>query len=114
VLRDVCSRTGSHLVVDDLGAGYSNLGRVLELQPDVVKLDLTLARGLDQNLRQQILVKHLVNLCSDLGAKVVIEGIETDGELMAAIDTGAHFAQGYFLARPAYPIPKVNWPLPTR
>ena len=44
---------------------------------------------------------HLVRLCVDLGAKVVIEGIETIDELKAARDTGAHYAQGYYLARPA-------------
>jgi EAL domain-containing protein (putative c-di-GMP-specific phosphodiesterase class I) len=111
VLKEVCARTGAYLVIDDLGAGYSNLKRLIDLYPAVVKLDLTLARDLDKDTRKQILVRHLVELCVDLGAKVVVEGIETLDELMAARDTGAHYAQGYLLARPSFPPPVPTWPL---
>jgi EAL domain-containing protein (putative c-di-GMP-specific phosphodiesterase class I) len=111
VLKEVCSRTGANLVIDDLGAGYSNLTRIVDLHPAVVKLDMALARDLDKNKRKRILVTHLVQLCVELEAKVVIEGIETLDELKAACDTGAHYAQGYYLARPAFPPPHVSWPL---
>jgi EAL domain-containing protein (putative c-di-GMP-specific phosphodiesterase class I) len=111
VLKEVCSRTGAHLVIDDLGAGYSNLKRIVDLYPAMVKLDLALARDLDKNKRKRILVTHLVQLCVELDAKVVIEGIETLDELKAACDTGAHYAQGYYLAGPAFPPPHVSWPL---
>jgi EAL domain-containing protein (putative c-di-GMP-specific phosphodiesterase class I) len=111
VLKEVCSRIGAHLVIDDLGAGYSNLNRLVDLHPSVVKLDLVLARELDKNRRKQILVTQLVQLCIELDAKVVIEGIETLEQLKAARDTGAHYAQGYYLARPAFPPPHVSWPL---
>ena len=110
VLREVRSRTGIFLAVDDLGAGHSNLKRVLDLEPRVVKLDRALITGLDQSPRQQILVRHVVRLCVELGAEVVAEGIETADELSAVIDTGAHFAQGYLLARPSYPLPTPKWP----
>ena len=56
------------------------------------------------------LVKGLVDLCRQLGAKVVAEGVETVGELHACIDCGAQYVQGYLLARPAYPHPSVRWP----
>jgi EAL domain-containing protein (putative c-di-GMP-specific phosphodiesterase class I) len=111
VLKEVCSRNNAHLVIDDLGAGYSNLMRLVDLYPSIVKLDLTLARQLDQNKRKQILVRHLVDLCLELGAKVVVEGIETIEELKAVRDTGAHYGQGYLLACPSHPAPPVNWPL---
>jgi EAL domain-containing protein (putative c-di-GMP-specific phosphodiesterase class I) len=114
VLKEVCARTGAFLVIDDLGAGYSNLVRVIELEPKVVKLDRALITGLDSSRRKQILVQHLVSLCTDLGAKIVGEGIETLEELKALRDTGAHFGQGYFLARPAAPPPPVNWPFKRR
>jgi len=110
VLREICARTGATLVVDDLGAGYSNLKRIVDLQPGVVKLDLALIRGLDVSRRQQILVKNVVQLCRDLGASVVAEGIETVAELEAVVDLGCDFGQGYLLARPGYPIPKAIWP----
>lgn len=111
VLREVCRRTSAHLVVDDLGAGHSNLRRVLDLEPAVVKLDRELIRELDKNRRQFVLVKAVVELCKDLGAQVVCEGIETVDELKAVRDTGADYAQGYLVARPGYPPPSINWPI---
>jgi len=111
ILREVCSRASAHLVVDDLGAGYSNLKLISDLQPKVVKLDRNLVQHLDSRPRQQKLVKIVVHLCNELGASVVAEGIETIDELRAVIDSGAQYGQGYLLARPAFPIPAVNWPL---
>lgn len=110
VLREIQSRAGIYLAVDDLGAGHSNLKRVLDLEPQIVKLDRTLITELDKNVRQQILVRHIVRLFEDLGAKVVAEGIETEDELKAIVDTGVHFVQGYLLGRPGYPLPDVSWP----
>ncbi|MEZ4227169.1 MAG: EAL domain-containing protein [Polyangiaceae bacterium] len=111
VLREVCLRTSAYLVVDDLGAGHSNLRRILDLEPAVVKLDRELVREVDKNQRQFRLLQAVVELCTDMGARVVCEGIETLDELKAARDSGAHYAQGYLLARPAFPAPPVHWPL---
>jgi EAL domain-containing protein (putative c-di-GMP-specific phosphodiesterase class I) len=110
VLREIGARGGGYLVVDDLGAGYSNLKRVVDLEPKVVKLDIALVRGIEKNRRQQILVRQVVNLCQELGAEVVAEGIETQEELKAVCDTGAHYGQGYLFARPGYPLPRPFWP----
>ncbi len=114
VLKEVCSRTGAHLVIDDFGAGYSNLKRIIDLEPDIVKLDRALISGIDASRRQQALVKHVVRLCDELGARVVAEGIETLGELTAVTDSGVHFGQGYLLAKPAFPLPAIQWPLDGR
>ena len=110
VLREVCNRTGAHLVLDDLGAGYSNLARFLELEPEVVKLDRALIREIDRDHRKQMMVKHLTALCVDLGAEVVAEGIETRDELSAVMDCGVHYGQGYLIARPGFPIPDIHLP----
>ena len=110
VLKEICSRGGAYLVVDDLGAGHSNLKRIVDLEPHVVKLDLALVRGIEKSRRQQILVRQVVALCQELGAKVVAEGIETEDELRAVLDTGAHYGQGYLFAKPAFPIPTSKWP----
>jgi EAL domain-containing protein (putative c-di-GMP-specific phosphodiesterase class I) len=75
-----------------------------------VKLDRALITGLDKSRRQQILVRHVVELCRELGATVVAEGIETGDELKASRDVGAHYGQGFLFARPAYPLPKAKWP----
>jgi EAL domain-containing protein (putative c-di-GMP-specific phosphodiesterase class I) len=111
VLKELCDRAHVNLVVDDLGAGHSNLKRILDLEPRVVKLDIELVKELDKNRRQQILVRSVVQLCKELGATVVAEGIETLDELKAVRDSGADFAQGYLLAKPGYPVPDFNWPL---
>ncbi len=114
VLKEICSRGGAFLVVDDLGAGYSNLKRIVDLEPHVVKLDIALIRGVEKSRRQQILVRQVVSLCEELGAKVVAEGIETEEELRAILDTGAHYGQGYLFAKPAFPIPSARWPFDRR
>jgi EAL domain-containing protein (putative c-di-GMP-specific phosphodiesterase class I) len=110
VLQELRSRCNVELVVDDLGAGYSNLKRILDLQPKVVKLDRELIINLDRNPRQQRFVAAVVRLCVDLDATVVAEGIETDDEFSALRDTGVHYGQGFLFARPAYPMPAVTWP----
>ena len=109
VLREIRSRGGIQLVVDDLGAGYSNLKSIADLEPRVVKLDRGLIAGLDRNRRQRQLVASVVRLCTDLDALVVAEGIETEAECDAVLDTGAQLGQGYFFARPGYPLPDVSW-----
>ncbi len=110
VLKDVASRVGVHLVIDDLGAGYSNLLRIAELEPSVVKLDRQLVMDLDKSPRKRELVAGVVDLCRRLGATVVAEGVETLDEYLALMDTGAQFGQGYLFARPGFPLPKVKWP----
>jgi len=111
VLAEVCKRTGARLVVDDFGAGYSNLERLAQLEPAVVKLDLAMIRGIHRHPRKQIVCRHVVGLCRELGALVVAEGVETLDELMCVRDLGFDLAQGYLLARPAAPPPAHAWPL---
>jgi EAL domain-containing protein (putative c-di-GMP-specific phosphodiesterase class I) len=113
VLKELCRRTGALLVVDDFGAGYSNLERVVALEPAIVKLDLALTRGIHGSRTKQVIVRHMVNLCKDLGARVVAEGVEVVDELSCVRDCGVDFAQGYLLARPAVPAPQAEWPLAT-
>lgn len=96
---------GVGIVVDDLGAGYSNLRYIADLEPEIVKLDRGLVEHLDKDKRRGKLVTSIVRLCVDLGARVVAEGIETRDELSAVMDAGVHFVQGYLIARPAAPPP---------
>jgi EAL domain-containing protein (putative c-di-GMP-specific phosphodiesterase class I) len=110
VLRELRARANVQLAVDDLGAGYSNLMRVIELEPQAVKLDRQLVTGLQASKKQQRLVSHLAELCKELDAEVVAEGIETSDELSAVIDCGVPFGQGFVFARPAFPLPAAVWP----
>jgi EAL domain-containing protein (putative c-di-GMP-specific phosphodiesterase class I) len=109
MLNEVQGR-GIYLVVDDFGAGYSNVKYIADLEPRVVKLDRQLICGLKGGSRLFMLVKHLVQLCKAMGAKVVAEGIETQGELTAVTEAGCDYGQGYLLARPSNPPPRVQWP----
>jgi len=104
------SRTGVYLVVDDFGAGYSNLELISDLAPKLVKLDRKLVGNLHGDARKQRLVAMVVRLCQELGAEVVAEGIETGDELMAVRDAGAQYGQGYLLGRPSFPKPPITWP----
>jgi EAL domain-containing protein (putative c-di-GMP-specific phosphodiesterase class I) len=112
VLAAVCARTGVYLVVDDFGAGYSNLQLISDLAPKMVKLDRKLVENLHRDPRKHTLVSGVVRLCGELGAEVVAEGIETVDELSAVRDTGAQYGQGYLLGRPGFPIPPITWPPP--
>ncbi len=111
VLKEVRTRSGVHLVVDDLGAGYSNLKRIADLEPHIVKLDRGLIMGIERS-RAPAPAGHErgAPCCTELGARVVAEGIETEDEFRAISDTGAHFGQGYLFAKPAFPLPAITWP----
>jgi EAL domain-containing protein (putative c-di-GMP-specific phosphodiesterase class I) len=109
VIKEVRGK-GVALAIDDLGAGYSNLKYIADLSPEVVKLDRNLISDVTRGGRHFQLVKAITELCNAMDASVVAEGIETRDELLAVQDCGAHYGQGYFLARPAFPPPLVNWP----
>jgi EAL domain-containing protein (putative c-di-GMP-specific phosphodiesterase class I) len=113
VLNEVSGR-GIYLVVDDLGAGYSNLKYIADLSPRVVKIDRGLVTGLTVGSRMYKLVRAIVQLCIELDAKVVAEGIETVTEYEAIKEAGVHYAQGYLLARPAFPPPEPLVPTASR
>jgi EAL domain-containing protein (putative c-di-GMP-specific phosphodiesterase class I) len=108
VLAEIRAK-GVRIAVDDLGAGYSNLKYIADLAPEIVKIDRGLVAGLSQHSRLHRLVTSIVQLCTEQGARVVAEGIETAEELRAVLATGAHFAQGYFLARPHREPPTPDW-----
>lgn len=107
ILREIRGK-GINLVVDDLGAGYSNLKYIADLTPEVVKLDRSLISGLPTDARLRKLVTSISRLCEDLGAQVVAEGIETADELESAMGAGVRYAQGYYFARPSAPPPKIT------
>jgi len=101
---------GMMLAIDDLGAGYSNLKYIADLAPDVVKLDRNLIIGVREGNRQAKLVRAIVGLCSEMGARVVAEGIETIDELVVAERAGVEYCQGFLLGRPG-PAPRGDpWP----
>jgi EAL domain-containing protein (putative c-di-GMP-specific phosphodiesterase class I) len=106
VLSEVASR-GISLVVDDLGAGASNLKQVIELGPAFVKLDAELVRDIDKNIRKRKVVAAMTRMCSELGAQMIAKGIETEAELRAVVDAGVLYGQGRLLGEPSL-VPTVS------
>jgi len=100
---------GYRIAVDDLGAGYAGLSSLASLQPEVVKLDMSLVRGVDQQPIKQRLVASLQTLGGPLGIRVVAEGVETQAERDTLIGIGCDLFQGYLFAKPARSFPTVNW-----
>jgi EAL domain-containing protein (putative c-di-GMP-specific phosphodiesterase class I) len=91
---------GVRLAVDDTGAGYASLSHVLQLRPDIVKIDRSLIARLATDPARRSLVTALVLLAMDIGATVTGEGVEEAAELDILATLGVDCAQGYLLARP--------------
>lgn len=94
---------GYRIAVDDIGAGYSGLAALVALEPDTVKIDMGLVRGIDSSDLRRRVVWALLTLCRELSAEVVAEGVETAAERDALLDLGCDLFQGYLFARPAPP-----------
>ncbi|MFN7988983.1 MAG: EAL domain-containing protein [Thermoanaerobaculia bacterium] len=93
-------RLGFRIAVDDFGSGGGDVASVARLEPDVVKLDLPLVRGLESEPGRQTRVREVIRAFHDQGIEVVAEAIETPGERHAAIELGADFLQGFLFGRP--------------
>ncbi len=103
---DRLRQLGFQLAVDDLGAGYSGLNALALLEPEYVKLDMSLVRDIHESKTKRTLVRAVTNLSHDLKAKVVAEGVETAQELEVLEDFGCDLLQGFFLGRPVREFPK--------
>jgi EAL domain-containing protein (putative c-di-GMP-specific phosphodiesterase class I) len=91
---------GFRVAVDDLGAGYSGLSSIAVLEPDYVKLDMTLTRDLAASPVRRRLVASMLDACRDMQMLLIAEGVETANELCALRDLGCDLVQGYHFARP--------------
>jgi EAL domain-containing protein (putative c-di-GMP-specific phosphodiesterase class I) len=91
---------GYHIAIDDFGKKKTNLDRLWKLNPDYVKLDVSLIQEAERNERVRKTIPNLIRLIQDLGAKPIIEGIETQVQLDIAVQAGGTLLQGYFLGKP--------------
>jgi len=96
---------GLRLAIDDAGAGYSSFRHILELRPDIIKLDMSLCRGLERDSARRALVSSLLSFSRAVGCEIVAEGVETEAELASLRRIGIMLAQGHLLARPTRPAP---------
>ena len=102
---------GFRFAVDDAGSGYAGLGSIANLEPDFIKLDISLINAIDTNFLKQNLVETMVKFANDHGAMVIAEGVERAEEFNTVRDLGVHLVQGFFLHRPST-LPAIPAPRP--
>jgi len=91
---------GYRFAVDDAGSGYAGLGSIANLEPNFIKLDISLINCIDQNFIKQSLVETMVRFANDQGAMVIAEGVERAEEYSTVKSLGVHLVQGFFLHPP--------------
>jgi EAL domain-containing protein (putative c-di-GMP-specific phosphodiesterase class I) len=91
---------GLRIAIDDAGAGYASMRHILSIEPDLVKLDISLTRGIDADRKRRALASALIAFARETDVDIVAEGVETSAELLALRSLGVKRAQGYYLARP--------------
>ena len=97
---------GVRVAVDDAGAGFASLQHIVRLEPDIIKLDLSLTQNVRDDPVRRALASALVQFAEHTGTQLIAEGVETPADLEIWQDIGAHAAQGYLLGRPG------PWPVP--
>lgn len=97
---------GMAIALDDFGAGYSGLTRLVDMAPDYAKIDLSLVRDIDKNVVKHALVESTVQFAGRTGQlQLIAEGIETAAELAALYELGVQFGQGFLWGQPAHQLP---------
>jgi EAL domain-containing protein (putative c-di-GMP-specific phosphodiesterase class I) len=115
VVKDVVARIevlryqGFRIAIDDLGAGYAGLASFAALEPEIVKLDMSLVRNVHQSPVRQRLVQSMTSLCKEMKIQVVAEGVETIDEEACVRSAGCDLLQGYLYAKPGPPFPEVTF-----
>ena len=92
---------GIRIAVDDASAGFASLRHALQLEPDSIKLDVSLTKGIDHDRKRRTLAAGMISFAAELGAEIVAEGIEEDAELATLRELGVTYGQGYLIGRPA-------------
>ena len=95
-------RHGFTTAVDDFGAGHAGLGLLSDFQPDLIKIDMLLIRGIEDSPARRAVVAGIVGIARELGITLLAEGIETEAEYRVLKDMGISLFQGYWFAKPAF------------
>ncbi|HEX2166406.1 MAG TPA: GGDEF domain-containing phosphodiesterase [Longimicrobiales bacterium] len=99
---DAFRERGFRFAVDDAGSGYAGLGSIANLEPDYIKLDISLIANIDTNFLKQNLVETMVSFANSQGTQVIAEGVERREEFETVKQIGVHFTQGFLFHRPRY------------
>jgi EAL domain-containing protein (putative c-di-GMP-specific phosphodiesterase class I) len=93
---------GFKIALDDFGTGYSGLARLAELRPDIVKVDRVLVQDCDRDQARLAIIAGIIAIGKAIDVKIVLEGVEREGEVEALRSVGARFIQGFYFARPQF------------
>lgn len=93
---------GYKIAIDHFGGRASHLDRLWKYQLDFIKFDVSLIQQAEHNDRLRKTLRHLIQAANDLGAKPIVQGIESQSQLNIAIESGATLLQGYFLGKPVH------------
>ncbi|MFC8177654.1 MULTISPECIES: bifunctional diguanylate cyclase/phosphodiesterase [Nocardiaceae] len=91
---------GVRISIDDVGAGFSGLRQVVELKPDTLKIDYTLVHGIDSDPTRRAAAAALASFAHEVGATLIMEGVETEEELRVAVELDVDMVQGFYTGRP--------------
>lgn len=110
-IMDEYRAVGMKVAIDDFGAGHSGLNLLADFQPDMIKLDMNLVRGIESRGPRQSIARAIATVCSDLGIDVVAEGVETFEEFAWLEHEGVRLFQGYLFAKPGFEsLPPARYP----
>ena len=102
-------KLGFRIAIDDLGAGYAGLSCLALLEPEFVKIDMSLVRSVDARPKNRTLIRSILELCRELGIPAVAEGIETPNERDSLTGLGCDLLQGYLFGRPNRELAPPRW-----
>jgi len=91
---------GVHIAIDDAGAGSSSLRHIVQLAPETIKVDISLAQGVDTSPLRRALAGALIEFARRTGAQLIVEGIEEVSDLTTWTALGADAVQGFLVGRP--------------
>lgn len=94
------NKKGFHIAIDDFGTGYNSLQSIVFIQPQVIKVDRSIVRNIHERERQQKLVRIILQYAREIGALLLAEGVETEGELRQLREMSVDLAQGYLFGQP--------------
>lgn len=113
ILREY-KRIGFLTAIDDFGAGYAGLNLLADFQPDILKLDMGLVRGVNQSKPRQAIVRSIATMAAELDIRVIAEGVETTDEYLCLRDMGISLMQGYAFSKPLFRSSaaeqQISWP----
>lgn len=100
----IAKRWGALTAIDDFGSGFNNESTLVFLSPNLVKIDMSIVRNIDVDTNRQALFESIVRYASTRNIKILAEGVETKTEMETVVRLGAHYIQGYYVAKPTFEI----------